>query len=182
VHERLAREAGIDLDATEPLEQNPFLEAFPEAGIHGLPRQRRWDAVAGAEAPDLPGEQIEFVTLPDGTVLVDAQLPEGALAPIADAIERELDPPYRARAVRREDDVWAVGATAIEVVEAPEEVDGDTVSLVVQGDERTLLIDERPGWSDIPTLEGYARERHRDFVLQAERLDGNLWSVQVNAL
>jgi hypothetical protein len=57
VHERLAREAGIDLDATEPLEQNPFLEAFPEAGIHGLPRRRRWDAVAGAEAPDPPGEQ-----------------------------------------------------------------------------------------------------------------------------
>ena len=25
-------------------------------------------------------------------------------------------------------------------------------------------------------------ERYRDFALQAERLDGNLWSVQVNAL
>jgi hypothetical protein len=147
-----------------------------------LPRQRRWDAVAGAEAPDLPGDQLEFVTLPDGTVLVDAQLPEGALAPIADAIEREVDPPYRARAVRREDGVWAVGATAIEVVEVPEQVDGDTVNLVVQGDERTLLVDEHPGWSDIPTLESYARERHKDFVLQAERLDGNLWAVQVNAL
>jgi hypothetical protein len=53
---------------------------------------------------------------------------------------------------------------------------------VVQGDERTLLIDERPGWSEVGTLETYARERHTDFVLQAERLDGNLWSVQVNAL
>jgi hypothetical protein len=35
---------------------------------------------------------------------------------------------------------------------------------------------------EMPTLEGYARERHRDFVLHAERLDGNLWSVDVNAL
>jgi hypothetical protein len=122
------------------------------------------------------------VTLPDGTVLVDAELPEGALAPIADAIEREVDPPYRARAVRRKDGVWAVGATAIEVVEVPEQVDGDSVNLVVQGDERTLLVDEQPGWSDVPTLENYARERHKDFVLQAERLDGNLWAVEVNAL
>jgi hypothetical protein len=122
------------------------------------------------------------VTLPDGTVLVDAELPEGALTPIADAIEGELNPPYRAHAVRREDGVWAVGAKTIEVVEVHEEIDGDTVSLVVQGDERTLLIDERPGWSEVGTLETYARERHTDFVLQAERLDGNLWSVQVNAL
>jgi hypothetical protein len=182
VHERLAREAGIDLDATEPLEQNPFLEAFPEAGIHGLPRQRRWDAVAGAEAPDLPGDQIEFVTLPDGTVLVDAELPEGALTPIADAIEGELNPPYRAHAVRRENGVWAVGAKTIEVLEVPETIDGDTVSLAVQGSDRTLLIGERPGWSDVPTLEAYARERHSDFVLQAERLDGDQWAVQVNAL
>jgi hypothetical protein len=122
------------------------------------------------------------VTLPDGTVLVDAELPEGALAPIADAIEREVDPPYRARAVRRDDGVWAVGATGIEVVEVPEQVDGDSVNLVVQGEERTLLVDEQPGWSDVPTLESYARERHKDFVLQAERLDGNLWAVEVNAL
>ena len=122
------------------------------------------------------------MTLPDGTVLVDAELPEGALTPIADAIDGELNPPYRAHAVRREDGVWAVGAKTIEVVEVHEEIDGDTVSLVVQGDERTLLIVERPGWSEVGTLETYARERHTDFVLQAERLDGNLWSVQVNAL
>jgi hypothetical protein len=138
--------------------------------------------VATADAPDLGGDQIEFVTLPDGTVLVDAELPEGALSPIADAIERELGPPYRAHAVRREDGAWAVGATAIEVVEVPERVDGNSVSLVVQGDDRTLLIDGLPGWSDIPTLESHARERHSDFVLEAERLDGDLWSVQVNAL
>lgn len=185
MHERLAREAGIDLDASEPaapVENIPFLEAFREVGIHGIHPHRRWDAVASADAPGLVGDQIDFVTLPDGTVLVDAALPEGALTPVADAIEQQLDPPYRARAIHREDGLWGVGATAIEVVEVPEEIDGDTVSLAVQGDEQTLLIDERPGWSGVPTLEAYGRERHRDFVLQAERLDGDLWSVQVNAL
>ncbi len=67
-------------------------------------------------------------------------------------------------------------------MEVPEEVGGDTVSLAVQGGERTLMIDERPGWADVPTLEAFARERHAEFVLHAERLDGNLWSVKVNAL
>jgi hypothetical protein len=122
------------------------------------------------------------VTLPDRTVLVDDDLPEGAVTPLADAIERELESPYRAHAIRRDDGFWAVGATRLEVVEVPEAVEGDTVSLAVQDGERTLMIDERPGWSDVPTLEAFARERHADFVLHAERLDGNLWAVKVNPL
>ncbi len=165
-----------------PDDRTPFLEAFPEVGVHGIHRQRRWDAVATAEAPELPGDELTFVTLSNGTVLVDDELPEGALTPLADAIERELDPPYRAHAIRRDDGVWGVGAITIEVVEVPEEVAGDAVSLVVKGEERTLLVDEQPAWADVPTLEAYARERHRDFVLHAERLDGTLWSVDVNAL
>jgi hypothetical protein len=31
-------------------------------------------------------------------------------------------------------------------------------------------------------LEAYARDRHEEFVLHAERLDGDLWAVLVNAL
>jgi hypothetical protein len=147
-----------------------------------LHRQRRWDAVASAEAPGLSGDAITFTTLPDGTVLVDGELPEGALTPLADAVEQELAPPYRATATRGEDGIWGIGANKLEVVEVREDVEGDTVSLAVQGGERTLMIDERPGWGDIPTLEAFARDRHAEFVLHAERLDGALWSVKVNPL
>jgi hypothetical protein len=84
--------------------------------------------------------------------------------------------------VRRDERVWAAAANSLDVLEVPEKVDADTVSLTVKGDERTLLFDERPGWGDVPTLEEFARQRHSDFVLDAERLDGNLWSVKVNAL
>jgi hypothetical protein len=188
-HERLAREAGIDLGAEDPrqeppgpVERIPLLQAFREVGIHGLHRQRQWDVVASAEAPELSGDQLDFTTLPDGTLLVDAEVPEGALSPLADALEQELSPPYSAQAVRREGAVWAVAGNRIDVVEVPEEIEGDTVSLAVQDGERTLLVDERPGWGDVPTLESFAEQRHRDFVLHAERLDGNLWSVKVNAL
>jgi hypothetical protein len=192
-HERLAREAGIDLEAEtqppvdreaplEPHERIPFLAAFREVGIHGIHRQRTWDAVATADAPELEGDQLDFVALPDGTLLVDDDLPEGALEPLAKALGQELEIPYRARAVRREGDVWAIAGNRIEVVQAPEEIDGDTVSLAVKGGERTLLVDERPAWEDVPTLEAFAQERHRDFVIHAERLDGDLWAVQVNPL
>lgn len=188
-HERLAREAGIDLGAEAPsdeplapVERIPLLQAFREAGIHGLHRQRQWDAVATAEAPELPGDKLDFVTLPDGTLLVEDDVPDGALSPLADALEQELAAPYRAHAVRREGDVWGVAANRIEVVEVPEAVEGDTVSLAVQGEERTLLVDERPAWGDVPTLESFAAQRHRDYVLHAERLDGDLWAVTVNPL
>jgi hypothetical protein len=188
-HERLAREAGIDLryegpdhGPVEPVERIPLLDAFREAGIHGLHRQRRWDAVATAEAPELSGDQIDFVTLPDGTILVDDEVPDGALSPLADGLEQELSPPYRASAVRRDGAVWAVAANRIEVVSVPEEVEGDSVSLAVQGEERTLLVDGRPAWGDVPTLEAFAREQYMDFVLHAERLDGDLWAAKVNPL
>jgi hypothetical protein len=177
LHEELAE--GTDLLDWESTHQ-PGAHVFKETldVLHGG-RQRRWDAVATTEAPGLDGDELEFTALPDGTLLLDDDIPGEALSPLVEAIEQSLTAPYRARAVRGEDDVWGVAANRIDVVEVPEEVAGDTVSLAVQGNERTLLIDDRPGWSDLPTLESYARQRHRDFVLQAERLDGDLWSVRV---
>lgn len=189
-HERLAREAGIDLEAEvdvppgpfPPHERIPFVGAIREPGIHGIHRQREWDAVATADAPELAGNELSFVALPDGTLLVDDEIPEGALTPLADAVEQSVQPPYRASAVRRDGSIWGVAANAIDVVEVPEDVPGDTVSLAVQGGERTLLVDERPAWDAIPTLEAHAAGEHADFVLHAERLDGDLWEVKVNPL
>jgi hypothetical protein len=149
--------------------------------LHGG-KPRRWDAVGTAEVPGLPGEAFEFTALPDATLLVDEDLPEGALSPLADMVEQSVPPPYRARAVRSEGDLWAVAANAIQVVALPEDVPGETLSLAIQDGERTLLVDERPSWESIPTLEQYGAAVHPDFALSAERLDGDLWAVEVNPL
>jgi hypothetical protein len=181
VHEKLAE--GTDLLDWE-MRSGPAPSPFGGGSLdvlHGG-RPRRWDAVATTEAPGLDGDELEFTALPDGTLLVDDEIPDGALSPLAEAVEQSLGAPYRARAVRGEGDVWGVAANRIDVVEVPEEIDGDTISLALQGDQRTLLIDDRPGWSDVPTLESHALQRHKEFVLHAERLDGDLWAVKVNAL
>lgn len=179
LHEELAEGTGL-LDWGSKYEVGGLFKGTLDV-LHGG-RPRRWDAVVTAEVPDLTGDEVEFTALPDGTLLVDEDLPDDALAPLAEAVEQSVEPPYRARAVRNDGDVWGVAANRIEVIEVSEEIEGDVVSLAVQGDERTLLIDDRPGWSDVPTLEDYARQRLSDFVLHAERLDGDLWSIKVNAL
>jgi hypothetical protein len=180
LHEELA--AGTDLLEWQSTHE-PAAQLFQGTldVLHGG-RPRRWEAVATAEAPELDGDRLEFTALPDGTLLVEEDVPDGALSPLAEAIEQSLAAPYRAEAVRSEGDVWGVAANRIEVLSVPEEIEGDTVSLAVQGDERTLLVDERPVWAEIPTLETYARERHEEFVLHAERLDGDLWWVKANPL
>jgi hypothetical protein len=149
--------------------------------LHGG-QPRKWDAVATAEAPALTGDELEFTVLPDGTVLVDDAVTEGALVSLADALEQSLSPPYRAVAVRRDGDLWGVAANRIEVIEVPEDVPGDAVSLAVQDGERTLLVDDQPAWESIPTLEAYGAASQAEFALHAERLDGNLWAVRVNPL
>jgi hypothetical protein len=181
LHEQLAEGTGLLEWRSKHAPVYPPSFAGTLDVLHGG-RPRQWDAVGMAEAPELAGDQVEFTALPDGTLLVEDDLPEGALVPVAEVVEQAVAPPYRARAVRRDGDLWAVAANGIDVVQVPEEIPGDTVSLAVQGGERTLLVDERPAWESIPTLEAYGAAVHAEFVLSAERLDGELWAVSVNPL
>lgn len=181
IHEELAEGTGLlDWQPRYAPVTPPSLAGTLDVLHGGRPRQ--WDAVATAEAPALPGNELEFAVLADGTVLVDDAVPEGALSSIAGAVEQSLPPPYRAVAIRRDGTLWGVAANRIEVVEVPEEVPGDLVSLAVQDSERTLLVDDQPAWESIPTLEAYGAGAHQDFVLHAERLDGDLWAVKVSPL
>ncbi len=153
-----------------------------EVGIHGLHRPREWDAVAAARAPDLPGDSVHFVALPDGVLLVEDELPDGALAPLAAAIEATLRPSYRAEAVRRSEDVWAVAARAIEVVELTEDPSGDELELTWDGSERGYRVDGSPSFGSQRELEQLAGSRHESYVVRGTRLDGLLWEISVAPL
>jgi hypothetical protein len=184
LHEKLAREGGLDFrrsveEPDGPPVIDPDHPLWRIAGIHGIPRAREWDAVLTAIAPDLPGDETDFVALPDGTLFTDEDLPAGALEPIADAFVGLIDPPYHAVALRQDDDVWSAGAMRVAVVEVPEEVDGDQVDLVVSDGERKLLVDEADSRAEIPSLESFAAQQFGSFVLRASRLDETLWEVTV---
>jgi len=182
IHQQLAREGGVDfardisdLSPREPIDpRHPFWQVV---GIHGIPREREWDAVASAEAPGLPGDDIEFVALADGSLVVDEDVPDGTVAPLADALS--LSAPYHAFGLRQDADLWSVAAKRVQVLEVPEEVHGDEVQLVVTDETRTVLVDEAASQASIPSLEAFAAEQFGSFVVHASRLDDALWEVTV---
>jgi hypothetical protein len=182
IHQQLAREGGLDyardlsdLSPREPIDpRHPFWQVV---GIHGIPREREWDAVASAESPGLPGDEVEFVALEDGSLVVDEDVPEGTVEPLADALS--LTAPYHAFGLRQDADVWSVAAKRVQVVEVPEHVGGDELQLAVTDETRTLLVDDLPSSASVPSLEAFAAEQFGSFVVHASRLDDTLWEVTV---
>jgi len=193
LHRKLAEQGGLrdDLDWFEPREPAvPAAAAEPPgfdgeargaAGIHGVPRRRRWDVVTTVEASEARGDAVQFVALPDGVLVVGEDEPAEGLAPLADAVERTLQPPYRAEAVRRAGTTWAVAARTIDVVRI-QGLDGDEAELAVTDGDRILRVDGRTTFGGVPELERVGRERGSEYVVRAHRLDGQLWEVETSAL
>jgi hypothetical protein len=177
LHERLAREGGL----TEPAAPRDPRPPTQEAGIHGLQRPREWDATVTVEAPDVEGDSARFVTLPDRTLLVEEGT-DDSLEPLAAAVEASIPPPYRARAVRQSETLWAVQAKRIEVVQIPDGPEGDAIELTHTEDGTTLSVDDARTFGSIPVLEQLGERQGRDYVVRAERLDGDLWEVRAETL
>jgi hypothetical protein len=147
------------------------------AGITGVPRGKTWDAVVSAHAPGLTGEAVTFTALDDGTLVVEQDVPDDSLAPIADAIEQMLPAPYRAAGAKAEGDVWTAIAESVEIVDLPG-LDADEVDLTVVDGERTLTVGGEPTIRPLPALDALAEE-HDSVALHAERVDGDLYAVDV---
>jgi len=165
----------------------PGLDGDPGLGIPGVtgvPQAQEWDAVESAEAPELRGDQVHFVALADGdgTVIVDEDEPDGSVAPLADAIEKLLEPPYRAVGVRQSDAIWSVGAVRVDIVELPAELAGDAIELASVDGERELKIDGEPSQLALPALDDVASRFEGDYALLAERLTETAWAVDAQAL
>jgi hypothetical protein len=153
-------------------------------GFSGVPQAPEWDAVESASAPALRGDKVHFVALADGgrTLIVDEDEPDGSVAPLADAIEAALEPPYRAEGRRQSDDVWSVGAVRVHVVELPEDVVGDSIELTSLDGTRELRVDGNASTAELPLLEEIGARRGSDYVLRAERLTSTTWVVDTDLL
>jgi hypothetical protein len=187
LHERLADAGGITDGLSEPA---PSLAADTpgwdgeqrgEPGIHGVPRARRWDTVAGAEAPGLRGDSVHFVALENGTLVVEEDEPEGSLGPLAAAVEQAVPPPYRAEAVRKGPETWAVAASRIAVAPIPG-LKGDEIELTSTREGRVLRVDGRTTMGSARELERLGEIEGAQYVVLAKRLDGDLWEIEATAL
>jgi hypothetical protein len=182
LHREQARAAGLSLG-----DQRPGPSAAPpgwdgeqrgEPGIHGVPRARRWDAVLAVDAPELEGDVVHFVCLPNGSLVVEEDRPGEALAPLADALRAALSPPYRAEGVRRDGTLWGLAARRISVVSEPD-LDGDDAELVLGRRGWTLTVDGRHRLARVPALEAAGRASGAaEVVVRASRLAGDLWEVE----
>ena len=177
LHERLAREGGL---TAEPL-QEPAPPGWMETGIHGVHRQKQWDAVVAVEAEGVQGDAVHFVALPDDSLLVEEEVDA---EPIAAALDGTVDPPYRAEAVRRDETHWAVGIRRIEVVDLAEDSpEGDEVTLTGRDGSHELMVDGALAFGSIPALERVGQERgEASYVVQGRRLADSLWEVRVTPL
>lgn len=158
----------------------PSLDGQPGlgiAGISGVPRGKTWDAVVAASAAELTGDAVTFVALEDGTLVVEQDVPDDSLAPLADAIEEMLDPPYRAAAARNEGDVWTAVAESVQIVSLPG-FEAEEVDLTLVDGERTLTVDGEATIRPLAALDAIAEE-HAEVAIHAERVDGDLYAVDV---
>ena len=119
------------------------------------------------------------MALEDGTLIVDDDLPDDALSPLADALGGQIRPPYHGYAFRQEEDVWTVAAKRVQIVEVPEDVPGDEVDMSVNNGSRTLVVDGAESRVEVPSLETFASQQFGSFVVHASRLDDTLWEVTV---
>jgi hypothetical protein len=200
LNEQLLREAGLDPaqmlgESTTPSEPRPDLAPpgpppFPTGDIslgHSVSAGKYhggtgdWDTVVTVRAAGLAGDQVEFTALPNGDVIVDREKGDGDLSPLADAIEQRIEPPYHAVASRQDGDLWGIGAYRIEVAQFAL-AEGDAVVLSVNDGTQEVRVDGEPSDAEVPELVRLGDLVGENFCVEAKRIDGDFWGVEVSAL
>jgi hypothetical protein len=183
IHKRLGRSlpnAQTEGELAEPPDLLGRPAPLGEPIFHGVARPRGWDLITTAKAPDVQGDKVTFVALPDGTLIVDEERGDASLGALADAVEAQLPPPYRAHGVRQTESLWAVSASRLEVAQI--EARGDRLELTQTEEGKTLLVDGRREFGSIPELERLGEAGGSLYAVEAERLDADLWEVRIAAL
>jgi hypothetical protein len=162
----------------DPLEPIWLRRGVPD-GSSVQPRD--WDAAVTVSAPGLVGDEVKFTTIPGGDVIVSEQSGDADLSPLADAVEKKIDPPYRAIAARQGGDLWGVGAKRIQVARF-ELAEGDTVELSENDGVRELRVDGEPSDAEIPELARLGEQVGSAYCVEGKRIDGDFWEVKVSAL
>ena len=170
LNEKLLREAGYSTEGV-PIEAAGSAEPAESDGD---------ELVFTLDAPELAGTSHEIVTLPDASVLVDEDAPD--VSDVAEAVEQDLDPPYRATAVRQSDGYWLVTARPIQVELLS--LAGEEIELSSAEGATSYTVDgQAADTSRIPAkLTARGEREGDDYVVRARRLDGDFWEIEAEPL
>ncbi len=138
--------------------------------------------------------EIEFVGLGDGIFRCEGRSAPALLERFSAEVERELDPPFAVRAVRRTESQWIVAARILNnanVLSLREPVQADSLEVAVAPDgEEVVLVDgealARP--ADAATADALAELRRRGsdrfqaFVAHADKVDDERWQLTIDPL
>lgn len=147
-----------------------------------------------AELPELAGEtlaEFEFRAFEEAVIAV-GEAPQEIVDRLATVLDRELERPYAAQAVRRGQSEWMVGGRrthaslislalpandTVEVIVAP---DGERTALV-DGEAVTGLVEPAVDLA-LRELEQRGRLRFQAFVARADKVDDDRWQLTVDPL
>jgi hypothetical protein len=111
---------------------------------------------------------------------------------IAEALDRELDRPYEALAVRQSETTWTAGGrkVAAELVRFPRLEHTDLEVALTPDGEVTATADGTSVWGLVEPeldealreMEARGRARFEAFVARADNLDGERWELTIDPL
>jgi hypothetical protein len=132
-------------------------------------------------APDIAGDYVSFVSLPGRLLIVEEQEGDSDLGVFADAVDKRLESPYRARALRADGNRFAMVAYEIETIQLPG-LDGDELVVFAMPDgQRTAALDGKL-LQPIPYgLEPILSES-APCLLTLANIDEDIWEVSVDLL
>jgi hypothetical protein len=131
---------------------------------------------------DAAGESFSFVTLEDGTLVIEDQEGEEPLESVAAVIERRTASPYRARGFRIDAQRWVVIADPLDLVDLGTLAAGD-VTVVAVGGERRFVLDGavRPE-TEIPAALLEELGDTEPCVISATNVDDEWWEITIEEL
>jgi hypothetical protein len=175
-----AKKADDESAARKPEPEAPAtgggIEPEPDEGAeesHGV--------VVSLLAPNVAGDYAVFVALPERLLIVEEQEGDGDLGVLADAVEKRLEAPYRARALRVDERRFVVVAGQIETVELPG-LDGEELVVFALPDgQRTVVLDGASYQLASPEVESILEES-APCLLRLENVDESVWEISLELL
>ena len=153
----------------------------PDASDQEEKAEESRGVVVSLLAPDVAGDYAVFVALPERLIIVEEQEGDSDLGVLADAVEKRLQAPYRARALRVDGRRFVVVASEIETVELPGLGGEELVVFALPDGQRTAVLDGAHYELANSEVESILAEA-APCLLRLENVDEYVWELSVDLL